>query len=113
MSTDRNTDDVTVVDGTGDVFADLGLQMSDDDMLKVVVARAISRIIQAGGYTQIEAAKIMGIDQPKVSKLLRGRLKEFKADRLIDCLLQLGYDIEFKYKKAAGRRRGTIKLKAA
>jgi predicted XRE-type DNA-binding protein len=111
MSSERNTDH-TVIEGTGDVFADLGLQMTEDDMLKVVIARAISRIVQTGGYTQVEAAEIMGLDQPKVSKLLRGRLKEFATDRLIECLLQLGYDIEFKYKKAI-RRRGRIKLVAA
>jgi predicted XRE-type DNA-binding protein len=106
-------DEKLIVDGTGDVFADLGLQISEDDMLKIVIARAISRIVLGREYTQAEAAKIMGLDQPKVSKLLRGRLKEFSAERLIDCLLQLGYDIEVKYRKAARKQRGQIKLVAA
>jgi predicted XRE-type DNA-binding protein len=111
MSTEH--DEAAIVDGTGDVFADLGLQMSEDDMLKIVIARAISRIVLSGRYTQNEAAGIMGLDQPKVSKLLRGRLKEFSAERLIDCLLQLGYDIEVKYKKASRRQKGRIRLVAA
>jgi predicted XRE-type DNA-binding protein len=111
MSTEH--DERAIVDGTGDVFADLGLQLTEDDRLKLVIARAISRIVVGGGYTQNEAARIMGLDQPKVSKLLRGRLKEFSAERLIDCLLQLGYDIEVKYKKANRRQRGRIKLVAA
>jgi predicted XRE-type DNA-binding protein len=110
MSTEH---DDAIVDGTGDVFADLGLQVTEDDMLKLVIARAISRIVVGGGYTQSEAAKIMGLDQPKVSKLLRGRLKDFSAERLIDCLLQMGYDIEVKYKKTGRRQRGRIKLIAA
>jgi predicted XRE-type DNA-binding protein len=54
------------------VFADLGSNMSDDDMLKVYIARMITRVVQDGGYNQTEAGKIMGLDQPKVSKLLRG-----------------------------------------
>jgi hypothetical protein len=55
-------DDETVLEGSGNVFADLGLHMSDDDMLKVVVARAITRIVNAGDYTQSAAAEIMKID---------------------------------------------------
>jgi len=113
MSTERNTDELAVVESTGNVFADLGLEMSEEDILKVVIARAISRVIQGGSYTQARAGEIMGLDQPKVSKLLRGRLKEFSADRLIECLLALGYDVEVKYKKARARDRGRIKLVAA
>jgi predicted XRE-type DNA-binding protein len=113
MSTERDADESAVIDSTGDVFKDLGLEMSEEDLLKVVIARAISRVIVGGGYTQKKAAQIMGLDQPKVSKLLRGRLKEFSADRLIDCLLALGYDIEVKYKKSRASDRGKIRLVAA
>jgi predicted XRE-type DNA-binding protein len=109
--TSRNNDDETVLEGSGNVFADLGLQMSDDDMLKVVIARAITRIVHAGGYTQQAAAKIMKTDQPKVSRLLRGRLKDFASKWLIERLLLLGYDLEINVKKAS-RQRGRIKLAA-
>jgi predicted XRE-type DNA-binding protein len=85
--------------------------MSDDDMLKVVVARAITRIVNAGNYTQSAAAEIMKIDQPKVSKLLRGRLKEFSSKWLIERLLLLGYDMEINFSKAS-RQRGRIKAAA-
>lgn len=57
MKSERN-DDETVLEGSGNVFADLGLQMSDDDMLKVVIARAITRIVHAGRYTQRRQLKL-------------------------------------------------------
>jgi predicted XRE-type DNA-binding protein len=107
--TDERKAERAILESTGNVFADLGLDMSDDDMLKVYIARMITRVVQQGGYNQTEAAKIMGLDQPKVSKLLRGRLKEFKSDRLVDCLLQLGYDLELKVKKSARGTRGRIR----
>lgn len=108
--TERN-DDETVLEGSGNVFADLGLQMSDDDMLKVVIARAITRIVQTGGYTQKAAAEIMRTDQPKVSRLLRGRLKTFGSKWLMERLLLLGYDLEINVRKASGQR-GRIKAAA-
>lgn len=103
MTEERNLED-TILESSGNVFADLGLEKSEDDMLKVCIAGMITRIIRKGHYTQTEVAKIMGIDQPKVSKLLRGRLKEFKSDRLVNCLLQLGYDLELKAKKSSTTR---------
>ena len=111
MNSDRNSDE-TVVEGSGNVFADLGLELSDDEMLKVVIARAVTRIVQAGDYTQERVAKVMRIDQPKVSKILRGRLKDFSSKWLIERLLLLGYDLEIKVKKSDSHQRGRINLAA-
>jgi predicted XRE-type DNA-binding protein len=108
MTDERNADN-TILESSGNVFADLGLSMSEDDMLKVYIARMITRVVQDGGYNQTEAGQAMGLDQPKVSKLLRGRLKEFKSDRLVECLLQLGYDLELKVKKSPRGKRGRIR----
>ena len=55
-------------------------------MLKVNLAAFFSRIIQDQGMTQVQAAETLGIDQPKVAKLLRGRLKEFSIERVVECL---------------------------
>ena len=110
MNSGHDVEDV-VIDSTGSVFADLGIDMSEEDMFKVNIARAISRIIQNAGYTQVEAARAMGLDQPKVSALVRGRLKGFTSERLIRCLLFLGWDIDIKVRKSA-RERGSIKLVA-
>lgn len=103
MTDERNQEDA-VLESSGNVFADLGLDMSEDDMLKVLIAGMITRVVQDGHYKQTEVGRIMGLDQPKVSKLLRGRLKEFKSDRLVKCLLQLGYDLELKARKSASVR---------
>lgn len=102
--TDKRNLENTVLESSGNVFADLGLEMSEDDMLKVHIAGIITRVVQDGGYRQSEVANIVGLDQPKVSKLLRGRLKEFKAERLVNCLLQLGYDLELKVRKSETAR---------
>ncbi len=111
MTKDRESED-TVIDSTGNVFTDLDLHLSEEDVLKVNIARAISNIIQTGGYTQERAAEIMSIDQPKVSKLVRGRLTDFSVEWLMDRLLLLGYDIEFRVRKSLTRKRGRIKLVA-
>jgi predicted XRE-type DNA-binding protein len=110
MSTNDNTENV-VIDSSGDVFADLGLHLSEQDTLKVIIAHAITSVVQDGAYTQAEAATIMGIDQPKVSKLMRGRLKEFTADRLVECFLLLGYDIQLAYRKSSTKK-GKVRLVA-
>jgi predicted XRE-type DNA-binding protein len=109
MSHDK--DDDLIIDSSGSVYADIGLTLSEDDSLKISIARAISEVIQSGNYTQEAAAKVMGLDQPKVSKLLRGRLKEFRAQRLIECLLKLGFDIELRVQKSVDKR-GKVRLVA-
>ncbi len=62
-----------MVKGIKSAFEEIGIAMSPLDMLKAKVAAAISRHVQAAGMTQAEAAEALGIDQPKASKLLRGR----------------------------------------
>ena len=62
------------------------MPMSPTEMLKVNLAAFFSRIIQDQGMTQVQAAETLGIDQPKVAKLLRGRLKEFSIERVVECL---------------------------
>ncbi len=67
---------------SGNVFADLGLPDADERMLKAQLAVQIRRFIEAKGWTQTEAAAAVGLDQPKVSHLLRGRLAGFSVERL-------------------------------
>jgi predicted XRE-type DNA-binding protein len=78
----------------GNVFADLGLPDADERMLKVQLAVQIRRFIEEKGWTQTEAAEAVGLDQPKVSHLLRGRLAGFSVDRLISILNRLGHSVE-------------------
>jgi predicted XRE-type DNA-binding protein len=81
-------------------FEEIGIAMSPVDLLKAKVAAAISGHIQKAGMTQAEAARAMGIDQPKVSKLLRGRLDDFSLDRLVAYATALGHGVDVKITSA-------------
>ena len=80
--------------GSGNVFADLGFPDADERMLKAQLALQIRRFIEEKGWTQVEAAEAVGLDQPKVSHLLRGRLAGFSVDRLLNILNRLGHSVE-------------------
>lgn len=103
---------IEVVDSTGNVFADLGLPVSEEDMLKVHIAHAIAVTLRKRDLTQIEAAKIIGADQAKVSALLKGRLKGFSVERLIHFLVRLGRDVDVKISKSHRDRPGKIRVHA-
>jgi predicted XRE-type DNA-binding protein len=79
---------------SGNVFADLGLPNAEERLLKAQLAVQIRRFIEQKGWTQSEAAEAIGLDQPKVSNLLRGRLSGFSVDRLLNVLNRLGHNVE-------------------
>jgi predicted XRE-type DNA-binding protein len=78
----------------GNVFEDLGLPDAPELRVKARLAHRISQIIDKRDMTQVQAAAVLGIDQPKVSALVRGRLEKFSIERLCDFLRALGCDIE-------------------
>jgi predicted XRE-type DNA-binding protein len=80
-------------DGSGNVFADIGLPDADQRLAKADLANEICRLIRQAGLTQRQAAARMGIDQPKVSALMRGKLKDFGADRLMRFITALDRDV--------------------
>lgn len=90
------SDQIKVQSSSGNVFADLGLANSDELLIKAELVRQISNLIDAKRLTQTEAAKILGIDQPKVSALLNGKLSGFSLDRLFKFLNALGNDVEIR-----------------
>lgn len=79
---------------SGNVFADLGHPDPALALAKATLARQIGAIIAQHGWTQSQAAAVLGIDQPKVSALVRGRLRDFSAERLMHFLTRLGRDID-------------------
>ena len=83
-----------VTEGSGNVFADLRFPEPDKAQAKAQLASRIVDIVERRGLTQAEVAELLGIDQPKVSKLLRGQLSGFSADRLLRFLLALDQDVE-------------------
>ena len=80
--------------GSGNVFADIGLEDAEELLLKAKLVTKISQLIEKKGLTQTEIAKRTGLDQPKVSRILRGQLSGFSADRLIAMLNRLGHSVE-------------------
>jgi predicted XRE-type DNA-binding protein len=80
--------------GSGNVFADLGLPHPEQELLKAKLTLQIYRLIKRRGLKQAEAGKILGIQQPHVSALMRNRAGAFSVERLMDFLTALGQDVE-------------------
>jgi predicted XRE-type DNA-binding protein len=85
---------VPIEQSSGNVFADLGLKNPEELLAKAELVQRIVDIIAERKLTQVRAAKLLGIDQPKVSALLRGKLDGFSTDRLFRFLNALGRDVE-------------------
>lgn len=90
--------EIPVTPSSGNVFADLGFAEPEEELTKAQLASHIRQIIKRRRLTQVAAASLMGIDQPKVSALLNGRLANFSSDRLMRLLTTLGQDVEITVK---------------
>lgn len=87
-----------VTEGSGNVFADIGLLDADQVFAKAELASLINRTIRERAYTQHEAAKILGVDQPRISALQRGKLTLFSFSKLAQFIVRLGNQIEMTIK---------------
>ena len=87
-------DDLTITPSCGNVFADLNLPYPEILLAKAKMCLKISRLIRERKLTQAKAANLMGLTQPNVSDLLRGRLDGFTLDRLFRCLDALDQEVE-------------------
>jgi predicted XRE-type DNA-binding protein len=85
---------VNVTEGSDNVFADLGVPDSGQELMKARLTLSINHIIKARGLTQTEAGDVLGIPQPQVSILIRNRGGTFSVGRLIEFLTILGQDVE-------------------
>src|ERR1700682_672029 len=83
-----------VTEGSGNVFADLGLPNPEQEMLKARLTLQIYSILKDSGMTQGEMAKILGVQQPQVSLLMRNRAGNFSVGRLMEFLTALRQDVE-------------------
>ena len=97
----RIIDGIDVEIGSGNVFTDLGLRDAEKLKIKSGLVIEITKAMRKLGLTQDEAARRMGITQPKVSGMLRGDFSNLSERKLMDCLNRLGYDIEIKVRPAA------------
>ena len=92
--TGTRRDRTSVEPSSGNVFADLELSNAAEELAKARIVYRISKAIEEQGLTQIEAGKILGIDQPKVSALIRGRFGGFSLERLFRFLNALKQDVD-------------------
>lgn len=90
----RTVASVEVLSGSDNVFADLGLADAKKLKIKTGLVIEIRKAMHALALTQNDAAKRMGISQPKVSEMMRGNFNNLSERKLMDCLTRLGYDIE-------------------
>ena len=86
--------EIRVQASSGNVFADLGLENPDELLVKAELARKISKIITQQKMSQAEVAELLGVDQPKISALINGKLSGFSTVRLFRFLNAMGRDVE-------------------
>ncbi|AMO74145.1 MULTISPECIES: helix-turn-helix domain-containing protein [Pseudomonas] len=98
-------------EGSGNVYADLGRADAGEMQVKARLASKIGSIIKARHLTQTQAAEILGLPQPKVSDMLRGKFRGISEAKMIDCLARLGRDVQIVVKAAPrSRREGRVEV---
>ena len=91
---EQGADMVEIETGSDNVYADLGLADADEMLVKAQLATKIGEIIQARGWSQKEAAGVLGLTQPKLSKMLSGQFRGISETKMLDCLVRLGRDVQ-------------------
>ena len=84
---------------SGNVYADLGDSQADEMLVKARLAFKIGEIIKQRQLTQVEAADLLGLTQPKLSGLLRGQLRGVSQSKMLECLKRLGRDAQIAIRK--------------
>jgi len=100
-----------IINSSGNVFEDLGLSEPSDRLAKAELARELAEIITKRHLSQTEAAQLLGVDQPKISNIMNGRLSGFSLERLIQFLNSLGRDVQIVVKqKRRSQSKGGLKV---
>lgn len=103
-----------VVRGTGNVFADLGFPDVAERQAKLRLAYALNQVLEARGLSQADAARVLGVTQPKVSALRHYKLAGFSVERLMNLLTALDQDVEIVIRqKPRSRKAGRISVVGA
>ncbi len=92
--------------GRGNVFADLGFGEEEGQnlALRSVLMLQVEKIVTERGLTQQRAASLLGITQPRLNQLLKGKIGEFSLDALVNMLAHAGMRVEMKVKRAPARK---------
>ncbi len=105
MKKQRESKDLNIEVGSDNIFADIGVENPEEELTKAELAWEIEQTLKKKKLTQAKAAKLMGINQPKVSALLHRKLDGFSVERLIHFLTALGQDVEITVKPKPRNRR--------
>jgi predicted XRE-type DNA-binding protein len=87
--------DIPCEEGSGNIFADLGLEDADELFARAQLGFHVYRILENKKLKQREIAALLGIKQPEVSHLMNGHFSRFTADKLLDFLKRLGQKVTF------------------
>lgn len=98
---------------SGNVFADLSLPEAEDEAIKARLIMRLRAEMDRRGLSQTEFAKVLGVKQPDVSNLLRGRVLGFSLERMFEFTRELGDDVEITLRPSKAERRGRMSLKVA
>jgi len=114
MKNQRVVRGIRVEEGSGNVYRDLGYTDNEGMLIKAQLAAKIAEIIQQRALTQMQAADVLGLTQPRISALLKGRFRGISEHRLLECLTRLGRDVHIVIKPAPRRRsNGRLTLSVA
>lgn len=105
---DRN--ETRIERGSGNIFRDLGHPDADAHLLKAELVSRIEETVRQRGLKQVEAAKLLGLSQPDVSRLLRGDFREYSMERLFRLLTALGRDVEIVIRQTGRKRTGRLSV---
>jgi predicted XRE-type DNA-binding protein len=100
--------EIKIEESSGNVFVDLGLPNPEECLVKADLAIQINQLIKKRKLKQESAGKLLGLDQPKISALSRGRLSGFSIERLFRLLSILNQDIEIVIRPHHNRKNHSI-----
>jgi predicted XRE-type DNA-binding protein len=103
---------IEIEKGSTNVYADLGRADPDAMLVKAQLASKIADLIKRRRLTQMEAAELFGMPQPKVSAMLNGRFRGISEEKMMRCLLALGQNVQIVVKPARKGKAGSLSVAA-
>lgn len=93
-----NDNDTRIIESSGNVFVDLGFAPAEAEVMKLrtEVMIRMAQQLKAQGWTQAEAARRLGITQPRVSRLIKGKVEDFSLDMLLTLAMRAGLHPELR-----------------
>ena len=85
---------IEIEESNGNIYADLEIPNAEEMLIKAQLAAKIAEIIKERHWTQHEAADVLGITQPKLSRMLQGQFRGISEIKMLDCLTKLGRSIK-------------------